>query len=296
VGRRDNYITIAYLEYLRKTVDFKKIRSIAWLGWTDENIIVKDVCDMCPNLEKSHMYDIDTSINDQVIKWDINKKWNISGYDLIICLRTSLFAESAQHFVSELKQTVENNKVVIFDFMLPELRPLMNYSSTIRKQVVEGFGLPQKANAFLSWHVPVIREVMPEEYSEAHKNAIKSFQERGGLNALVQPTFTKIDFYRKGIPATGGGGYSLMPKFDKIYKSFYKEEVGVDYDTDSMIYVVQTPDVFLTEEMLRDNGISLKHPHFLCAFNLEPETHQSVYDAPDYPEMWSFTLAVIERE
>ena len=88
----------------------------------------------------------------------------------------------------------------------------MNYSSTIRKQIVGTFGLPQKANAFFSWHVPAIREVMPEEYSEAHKNAIKSFWELNP-DAKAEPTFTKIDFYRKGIPTTGGGGYSLMPKF-----------------------------------------------------------------------------------
>ena len=132
MGRRDEILTLCYTKYIAKVVNLENVRSIAWLGWRSENVIVKDICRKCPNLEKSDLYDIDTTEDERVIKWDINKKWDISGYDLVVCLRTSLFVKNAQHFASELGQTVATNKIVIFDFMLPELRFLMNYATPYR--------------------------------------------------------------------------------------------------------------------------------------------------------------------
>jgi hypothetical protein len=280
------------MEYLSKVVDFEKIESIAWLGWAKENVIVEDMCRNCPNLEKSDLYDLDTTKDERVIKWDINKKWDISGYDLVICFRTSLFAKNAQHFAFELGHLAAVNKTVVFDFMLPELRPLTNYASPLRKKIIETFRLPKNADAFLSWVVPIIRELRPEEYSDADKDAIKSHQKLHPFTQLTRSMFAL------GLKVRGPveGGYSLMPKFDRIYDEFFREEVGTDYDRDSIIYVVQSPDVFLTEKMLCDNHISLCHPHFFCTFNIEPGAYQSLYQAPDHPEMWSLTLAVIERK
>ena len=60
---------------------------------------------------KQDFYDI------QLGNWDIDKKWNISGYDLVTCFRVTCFAKDKEHLLHELKECVKKNTNVIVDFV-----------------------------------------------------------------------------------------------------------------------------------------------------------------------------------
>ena len=293
MGRRDEFMTLCYTKYITKVANLENVRSIAWLGWGGENIIVKDICRKCPNLEKNDLYDIDTTEDERVIKWDINKKWDISGYDLVICLRTAVFAKNAQHFASELGQAAATNKIVIFDFMLPELKFLMNYATPYRACLADTFNLPPHTDSYFSWYESRVNDDPNRAAAVARADheytTLKLDEEK---RDIIKMSSKVVEYRNKG---SEDGGYNMLPKFDRIYNEFFRKEVGIGYSTDRMSYVASNRDVFLTEKMITDNQMLMKNVEFYYTLNLEPMEYLSVLDAPDLPERWFFTLAVMEK-
>ena len=97
-----------YAPYILENVNLKDFKNIAWLGWGGENVLIEDINKRCTSLEKSDLYDIQTDLGASY--WDINEDWEISDYDLVICLRTTLFVKNKNHFLTNLKKLINNNK------------------------------------------------------------------------------------------------------------------------------------------------------------------------------------------
>ena len=297
MGRRDDIMAECYKKYISKAIDLENVKNIAWLGWAGENAITKEINDQCPNLEKFDLYDYNVSQNpdQKVIKWDINEEWNISGYDLVICLRTSLFAKNASHFASQLGKATASNKALVFDFMLPELRFLTNYGKVWRDALSGQFGMPPGHDTYISWIENRLSGEAPEN-EELNKHLKNDKLRWGGWSTSHQmiwrATKKTLEYRIKG-EEYGSNGYTMIPKFDKIYAEFFPEVVGMQYDKDRISYVSRSPDVFLTEEMLTAFAVDMHNVEFYYALNLEPPEHLSVFDAIDLPERWCFTLAVL---
>ena len=68
------------------------------------------ISEIFPNA-KNHYYDI---LNNN---FDITKDWEIRGYDMVICYRTSMHVKDKDHFFEQLKLCIKNNKNVVFDFL-----------------------------------------------------------------------------------------------------------------------------------------------------------------------------------
>ena len=100
-------LTSEFLNHINKN-DVKKI---AILGSPGENIVIKAIQDMYLDAKISY-YDI------QLDNWDINKVWNITDYDIVICFRVTPYVDCIDHFSIELKKCIKNNKHCVFDFSL----------------------------------------------------------------------------------------------------------------------------------------------------------------------------------
>ena len=94
---------------------------VAWLGQQPPggdhlhlyNSIMSGVV---PNLEH-HFYDLNIANGPKCFTWDVNEKWNIQGYDLILGLRVLYLCESVKLLRENLKNICSNNDKVVFDFM-----------------------------------------------------------------------------------------------------------------------------------------------------------------------------------
>ena len=289
MGNNDEFYSVFYKRYITKVADvdgnFENIKRIAWLGWTTENAITRDISALCPNLETSDLYDIDTTKSENVVKWDINKNWNITGYDLVVCLRTSLFAQNAHHFCRQLRETTKNNKMIIMDFTLPEQGYFEDYPLERRTQLMQAFNLPTHIESFYSWYKPrwYLDPDQPGDlsgnYDPDHPETYRVDQANGGR---IKPVMTKLIFDQLGPD----GGYSLLPKFDSVYEHFFKKEVGKEYRKNSFGYVPSRPESVITEKMLFANDLMMKDVWFTyrlnhCSTNLyctlsDPEKEEDV--------------------
>ena len=59
-----------------------------------------------------HLYDIANEVS-----WDANEEWGIEGFDLVLNFRLNTLIKSSTHLLEQLRKTVENNKLVITDFI-----------------------------------------------------------------------------------------------------------------------------------------------------------------------------------
>lgn len=50
--------------------------------------------------------------------FNIDKEWNVSGYDLVVCYDTSQSFNDRENFLKELEKCIKTNKNVIFDFTM----------------------------------------------------------------------------------------------------------------------------------------------------------------------------------
>ena len=111
MGASDIRLSPMYRDYVKKHVNnLEEVERIAWLGWPSKNFIVEVIESLCPNLKESHFYDILSDDRGPARHWDINESWDdISGYDIAICFRTSMYCDDASHFAKELKKLIQNN-------------------------------------------------------------------------------------------------------------------------------------------------------------------------------------------
>lgn len=140
-------IQIEFLKTIRKkffeTNNFT-IKKIAFLGEQTTSPLIKAIiggkfvgeyyCGMFHNAEHD-FYDI------QMNNWDINKEWNVSGYDLVTCFRVSMFVENKKMFLQGLKKTIETNKHVVVDFTMrmtdDKLNCPFDFRSLFNKKILE---------------------------------------------------------------------------------------------------------------------------------------------------------------
>jgi len=244
-----------YKPVIANNVDLENIKSIAWLGWANDNKITKTIIYNCPNLQKSDLYDIDINQNDKTKYWDINEDWGVSGYDLVICLRTTLFSKSSEHFLRNLKKTIDNNGKVIVDFLLPEIKRLSDFSILKREEIRNYFNISDcfsRAEGYFSWFKPYF--IHPEnddcstaaapldEDQEAFIEAL-----RQSIDERVRPTLYPCRFrpgyqfsqdYECWLKRDGAGdGYHMMPFFPTVYKANFKHNVGYEFDTEKMVFL-----------------------------------------------------------
>jgi len=263
VGNSDYYITSFYKDYVLRVADLQNVKTIAWLGWpADNNALARDIIKMCPKIEKSDCYDI--VLGENTIQWDINKKWDISGYDLVICFRTSTFVKDVDHFLSELHATTLNNRVVIFDFMLPELRSMKDYTASTRQQIKKHYGLPDNLESYFSWCK--LYNIITSDTQQETK-VPESVRSQIDNNNSLPVVKTRLHAHRKGPQ----GSFFLVSKFDSIYENSFKREVGIEYNPKTMAYLDVSPKTLLTEQKLYENKIEMKNAEFHYMLNYIPE-------------------------
>ena len=104
---------VAFLDSLISSdlIEKKEVMRVAFLGNPDWNDTCTYYSAVFPNIE-ADFYDI------KLNNWDINKEWNIEGYDLVVCHRTTPYIESVKQFTEQLKLCIVENKYVIFDFVM----------------------------------------------------------------------------------------------------------------------------------------------------------------------------------
>ena len=296
MGNSDYYFTSFYKNYVLNTADLQNVKTIAWLGWTGPNILAKDIIKMCPKIEKSDCYDI--VLGENTIQWDINKKWDISGYDLVICFRTSYFVNDVDHFLSELHAATLNNGVVIFDFMLPELRFLKDYAASTRQQIKKHYGLPDNLESYFSW-CKLYNIITSDTQQEA--KVPESVRSQIDNNNSLPVAKTRLHTHRKGPQ----GSFFLVSKFDSIYENSFKREVGIEYNLKTMAYLDVSPKTLLTEQKLYENKIEMKNAEFHYMLNYIPEdvgwlseddgkvVYKPYDESPPKEEKYFVTLAMI---
>ena len=88
---------------------------VAWLGAQDNDgegdRMFKHLSSLFEDCDH-HFYDI----ANEVI-WDADEEWGIEGFDLVLNLRLNTLIKSSTHLLEQLRKTVENNKLVITDFI-----------------------------------------------------------------------------------------------------------------------------------------------------------------------------------
>jgi len=229
MGHSDRFISSClYKPYVSENVDLKNVKSIAWLGWTNENILMKDIIDECSSLEKSDLYDIKTDLG--ATYWDINEDWDISGYDLVVCLRTTVFVEDKEHFLRNLKKLINNNGKAIFDFILPPVTYASQFSISERKLLEREMGVEDKTDYFFTWYNVVI------------KTEVGYMKESDHLIG-----HSGVDIPSKSIIARSAledkehnSGHCFLPCFDDIiYPDWYKKMVGVNFDKEKVQFIAE---------------------------------------------------------
>ena len=261
MGYFDRHLTAGvYCPTVEKCVDLKNVKSIAWLGWNQENIVLKSISSLCPKLEISDMYDYMAENKDDVCFWDINKDWNISGYDLVICFRTSFYSTNSEHFLRNLKKTIDNNGKVIFDFILPEIQLLKDFNKRRRNDIIKHWSFDDSIEGFFSWLTPDF--VTFENEGEETKVIGEVTQEQYGISLNHAP----LELIASRIG--GHGGYYMMPKFDDLYTKNFPFHLGCQY-TERLSYFCDLKEILL-QEQLKDWAIEAIGHTFNYCFNYIP--------------------------
>ena len=122
MGISNSIILPLYRSYFKSLMDSGRVQkenlNIAWLGQQSPhqnplgNVAMFDsLGNMFSNCNHD-FYDIENKPS-----WDVHDPWtDITGYDLVICLRLNYLVQSAQHLLTETKKVVENNGAYITDF------------------------------------------------------------------------------------------------------------------------------------------------------------------------------------
>ena len=267
MGVNDNYLNIYYTNWVANKVDLRKVKSIAWLGWTSPNVIVESIEYHCPNLEKSSCFDI-VAGDPQTIEWDINKEWNITGYDLVICLRTTMFVTDKETFLNELKKATEANGTVIMDFWLPEIKRFSDFHQKQREHLRLSMGYSEKIEYYFGWDCPVFNMTVPlEDYISKNRfhpaGSTKDRQQR--LLRPDQPISARISFMQFG----GHGGYNLIPAFPTLFEHAFSKAVGFEYNHDVVGY--PTSNETLTERDMHRHGLDAEMSLMYTLNHIPPE-------------------------
>ena len=269
MGNHDAQITDIYNNYMSNTCNLNEVKRVAWLGWNHRNSITEFVELNCPNLEESFLFDIDDS--KEAIKWDINKEWNISNFDLVVCFRTSVFVRDPIHFTEQLSTTVQNNKHVFFDFLMPPLFFLKDAILPLRQAMARV--LSKGCEAIVSWDKFEVSfdlrggEELPEGYDDTYLKLHNERQERGAKTGGVDI-----------ITIPHESGYCLLPYFPSVYEKVFYNTVGYNFDRNKIDFI-SNDGIFLTEDCIQRAGLFLSNIHFEYMHN-----HRPLY--PKSEQLW----------
>ena len=262
-----------YCPYIFENIDVENIKSIAWLGWVGKNILIKNIEEKCRHLEKSDLYDIDTS--EGASYWDINEDWDISGYDLVICLRTTLFVKDKEHFLRNLKKLINNNKKVIFDFILPKSKHVSDFSRNERN-LLKQINVTSEVDYFFSY-----LEIRP-----GSENVEVSLPPWSQYAATGLPQFSNmfVDIHPHRA------GYVFLPCFNEIYSAEYEKETGASYNERRVAFIAQNEKEKLYQEDFSRYGLNsyCKSHKFRYFLNYLPQTDKE-------RERMSTTLFTFEK-
>lgn len=105
---------IAFLDCLAKeNLITNELPKIIHLGVPHEGPLTRYYDSVFPNATME--------LRDIAIKnWDINSPWELEGYDMVVCHRTTPYVINPKSFLKELKICIANNSNIIFDFTLYE--------------------------------------------------------------------------------------------------------------------------------------------------------------------------------
>ena len=93
-----------------------EVKRIALLGVQREgHSLVRHYKSRFPNAEIKFF---DSQTHKQAENWDLNGIWNLEGYDIIACHRTTPYIDDMKNFLKEMKKCIKKNKLVIFDFLI----------------------------------------------------------------------------------------------------------------------------------------------------------------------------------
>lgn len=107
MGKSDPIVFQIYREVLNYH-DLKKVRSVAFLGFSGENSFTQSVSG---NIRDFY----DKSIGN----WNINDDWNLGkSYDLIICTRCAYFSKDPDLFIEKIKMHLSTDGCALVDWGL----------------------------------------------------------------------------------------------------------------------------------------------------------------------------------
>ena len=159
MGLSDQFLKPKYKEYLNNYGNFSN-KKVAWLGQQDPNNKSLKNTGMFYNL--IHQFDGHCQHDFYDIKnnehWDVHNEWNIKDYDMVLCFRLTYLIQSSSHLLQELKKTVDNNKLVLCDF--------------VSGNISEGV---------MSWDSDNLICYMPEYYIHANPNLTYKVSDRDHL-------------------------------------------------------------------------------------------------------------------
>lgn len=108
MGKSDSVIFPVYVDVLRSCVDVSKVRSVAFLGFVNENELTSKITG-----DTRHFYDL--ALNN----WNINADWHLAQkYDLIVCTRVAYFAKNPAAFVKKCSEHLTDNGFALVDWGL----------------------------------------------------------------------------------------------------------------------------------------------------------------------------------
>ena len=161
------------------------VLKIAYLGNQSANHPTVQHCQKLFSEAQHDFYDIVLG------NWDINKEWKIEGYDLVVCYRTTMYAESSlEFFLQQLKKCISKNKYIIFDFTLYS-GLFENYRSTRKPPSVNArFDFRNLCKSLLS--SPDFRTPYFQNYFAA--TMLNAFTEKTFEENNIVPTFINCEW------------------------------------------------------------------------------------------------------
>ena len=275
MGHLDPQFTSAYSSYLRENVDVEEITSIAWLGWSKHNEVSVYIESLYPNLKRSELFDIEVS--DRATYWDINKEWNISGFDLVLCFRTSVFARNSEHFIDQLSCAVKNNKHVIFDFILPEMQFLRDVPYIFREYLKGVFNLDPNIEAGLSWGkfdywFSVIDEKEEDDLNTQKYEYTGARQPDPEYLIQRQKNFGKSAQAKPFIRTVYTNEYYLLPILERVYSQQFPLQSSQEFNLNKLFLAPRTSfkEVLTEKRMMEQAGLFLENPELSYVYNFRP--------------------------
>lgn len=108
MGKSDSIVFPIYFETLKSNVDLSVIKSVAFLGFVNENEFTSKI-----NGTTRHFYDLALG------NWDINSNWNLrQKYDLIVCTRVAYFSKDPTTFIKKCCEYLSDSGYALVDWGL----------------------------------------------------------------------------------------------------------------------------------------------------------------------------------